>query len=120
MSVPTYRRNESKTEYLNMLYELNVNLGKIIMNKPKKYRENYGDHIIKTALESLKYAQTANSIFTDKNTSQTDIELRRNLLIKAKGGGKIMALTNNCGGGGTFIKNRSDNSACKELYFVKM
>ena len=59
MSVPTWERNESKTEYLNMLYELNVNLGKIIMNKPKKYRENYGDHIIKTALESLKYAQTA-------------------------------------------------------------
>lgn len=36
MSVPTWKRSKSKVEFLNLLMELNINIGKITANKPKK------------------------------------------------------------------------------------
>lgn len=54
MSVPTWKRSKSKVEFLNLLMELNINIGKITANKPKKYKANYGDHLIKEGLRGLK------------------------------------------------------------------
>lgn len=85
MSVATYNRSLSKTEYVNAIRELNVNIARIVMNKPKKYRQNYGDAIIKSALEALKFAQTANDVFVKNGMPVSDKALRRTMLIKAKG-----------------------------------
>ena len=85
MAVPTWERNESKTEYLNRIYELNINIAKIVMNKPKKYRQNYGDAIVKSGLEALKYSQIANTVYVSASMPESDKSLRRNMLIKAKG-----------------------------------
>ena len=85
MSVPVYKRSESKTEYLNLLYELNVKIGQIVANGSNKYVHSYGDHLIRTGLKALQYAQIANRIFITKNTSDSDYELRRSCLNKAIG-----------------------------------
>lgn len=49
----------------------------MIINGPKKYRENYGDHLITTCLNALQCAQMANSIFVSKNIRQCDYDIRR-------------------------------------------
>ena len=85
MSVATHNRTLSKTEYINKIRELNVSVGRIVMNKPKKYRQNYGDAIIKSAIEALKFAQTANSVYVKHDMPISDIALRRTMLIRAKG-----------------------------------
>ena len=83
MSVPSWERDLSRTEYLYSLYKFNIRLGQIIMGKPKKYRENYGDKIICTGLDALKFAQAANSIYMCETTSNADYERRRNYLLNA-------------------------------------
>lgn len=85
MSVPVFKRKESKTEYLNSIYDLNVKVGEIVANGPKKYINTYGTYLIHTSAEAMKYAQTANKIFMNKNTSKEDYLLRREMLIRAKG-----------------------------------
>jgi hypothetical protein len=85
MSVPSWKRNKSKVEFLRLLMELNINLGKIVNNKPKKYKTNYGDHLIQTGLKALELAQIANSIYMTKTTSIDDYKQRRNLFLKARG-----------------------------------
>lgn len=68
MSVPVHRRTLSDVQYINELYQLNIELGRRCNNGPKKYRANYYDHIIKTGLEALKYAQQANIIYIAPNS----------------------------------------------------
>ena len=85
MSVPSWKRSESKSEYIRLLHDLNIRIGQIVMNKPKKYRGSYADMLINTSLEALKYAQTANSIFMTGNTSVEDFSLRRKYLLSARG-----------------------------------
>lgn len=85
MSVPAWRRSVSKTEYLKLLFDLNIRIGEMVANSPKKYRANYGDMLIKNALEALKYAQTANGIYVSPAMPETDYNLRRELLQKSKG-----------------------------------
>ena len=85
MSVPVYKRSESKTEYLNLLYDINVRIGEIVANGSNKYVHSYGDHLIKTGLEALKYCQIANRIFISKNMNNSDYLLRRSSLYKAIG-----------------------------------
>lgn len=69
MSVPVYKRKVSSMQYVEELYQLNVDLGKRCNNGPKKYKENYYDFIIRTGLEALRYAQQAEEIFINNNSS---------------------------------------------------
>ena len=85
MSVPSWKRSISKTEYIRSLFELNIRIGEIVANSPKKYRANYGDFLVKNALEALKYAQIANSIFVSPSMTEADYNLRRRLLQQARG-----------------------------------
>ena len=85
MSVPAWRRSVSNTDYLRLLFELNIRIGEMVANSPKKYRANYGDMLIKNALEALKHAQTANGIYVSPAMTETDYNLRRGLLQKARG-----------------------------------
>ena len=70
MSVPKWRQTVSKTQYLNLLYELNIKMGHIVNNASKKYKTNYGDVLIKDCVNALQYAQLANSIFMTPQTPQ--------------------------------------------------
>lgn len=85
VSVPSWKRSVSKTEYIRLLFDLNVRIGEIVANSPKKYRANYGDMLIKSALEALKYAQMANGIYVSTSMPETDYHLRRELLQRARG-----------------------------------
>lgn len=60
MSVPTWQRSLSNAEFLYQIFELNILIGKIMENKPKKYKSSYSDFVIQTALEALKEARIAN------------------------------------------------------------
>lgn len=85
MSVPSWKRSVSKTEFIRLLFDLNIRIGEMVANSPKKYRGSYGDMLIKSALEALKYAQTANSIFVSSSMTEADYNLRRGLLQQARG-----------------------------------
>ena len=85
MSVPTWKRKLSGAEYVYQLYQLNIRLGEILVNKPQKYKQNYTDEIIQTALSALKHAQTADSIFLGKYSREKDFLIRREQLLLAKG-----------------------------------
>ena len=82
MSVPTWRRKLSTTEYVWQTYKLNIRLGEILENKPKKYKPNYTDEIIQTALSALKHLQIVDSIYLSKTAPEQDyLERRRNLIL---------------------------------------
>lgn len=85
MSVPTWKRSLSPTDFLYQPYRLCIRLTEIMANKPKKYRANMSDQILTTALDALKYLQTANSIFFTKTSSEADYLTRRRLLQTSKG-----------------------------------
>ena len=85
VSVPSWKRSISKTEYIRLLFDLNIRIGEMVANSPKKYRANYGDFLVKSALEALKYAQIANSIFVSPSMTEADYNLRRGLLQQARG-----------------------------------
>lgn len=85
MSVPTWKRKQSSVEYLHKTYKLAIDIGGIVNNKPKKYKPNYGDALIKASLSALKHCQIANSIFVHPNMSEDDFILRRKHLIEARG-----------------------------------
>lgn len=85
MSVPAWKRGTSQTDFLRYLMELNIRLGKIVGNKPKKYKQNYGDHLIKTALSALKHAEVANSIYISSSISPEDFAIRRGNFETARG-----------------------------------
>lgn len=83
MSVPSSRRKISNIKFLHELFKFNIRLGQMCENGPKKYRNNYADHIIKTALKALQLAQYANSIYLSKNTTEEEFNERELALKKA-------------------------------------
>lgn len=85
MSVPVWRRELSKADYMYQTYRLAIRIGEIVENGPKKYRGNYGDHLIKTSLSALEEAQMANSIFVSKTLPESDYEIRRTALKRMIG-----------------------------------
>ena len=67
------------------MYLLNIRLGEILNNKPKKYKTNYADEIIKTALSALSHLQLADSIYLTKYLTKEEFLIRHNALILARG-----------------------------------
>lgn len=82
MSVVSWKRDESKVEYLYRTYELNLLIARIVASKSKKYKANYGDTLIKNGLDALKHLEIANSIYV---STKEDFILRRNHLLEARG-----------------------------------
>lgn len=85
MSVPTWRRVLSGSEYVYQTFLLNKELGRIFANKPKKYKQNYADEIIRTALDALKNVTVASSVFVSKSCRERDYLFRRERLQTARG-----------------------------------
>ena len=85
MSVQTWKRKLSNAEYIYQVYQLNVRLGEILVNKPQKYKTNYTDEIVQTALGALEDLQAADSIYLSKYALEQDFLLRRRHLLEARG-----------------------------------
>lgn len=85
MSVPKWKRTTSKTGFIKYLMDLNIRLGKIVGNKPKKYKQNYGDHLIKIGLSALEHAEIGNSIYMTADTPEADYLMRRKCFAAARG-----------------------------------
>lgn len=85
MSVPTWKRKLSGAEYVYQLYQLNIRLGEILVNKPQKYKQNYTDAIVKAALAALEHAQIADSVYLGQYSKEQDYRFRREQLLLAKG-----------------------------------
>lgn len=68
MSVPSYQREESKTDYMLKLNQLNKILMEILFSGPAKYRNTLGDKMLELNIESLQLAYQANGV---KISSQT-------------------------------------------------
>ena len=85
MSVPKWKREESKAEFMYQTYKLCIRLNEIMANKPKKYKSNNIDQILNTAFSALKHLQTANAIFMCEKTPAQDYWLRRENLQVAQG-----------------------------------
>ena len=83
MSVPSWERELSKTQFLYELFRLNVRIAQIVANKPKKYRASYGDYLIRICLKALRCAQSANLIYMSSSTSEADYLKRRAYLKDA-------------------------------------
>lgn len=82
MSVPSWKRKESATEYLWQIYQLNILIAEIIANKPMKYKGTHSDLLVKNALEALTKANIANEIYV---TSELEKETRKQYLTETKG-----------------------------------
>ena len=85
MSVPIWKRKLSSAQFIYAVYTLNIRIGEIMANKPQKYKPNYADDIIKTALSCLEHLQIADSIYFTKYSSAEDYKLRRENLLIARG-----------------------------------
>jgi len=84
VSVQTWKRMVSSAEYVFQVYLLNVRLGQILENKPHKYKTNYVDEIIKTALGALEDVLASDSIYLSKFSLEQDFLIRRRHLQDAK------------------------------------
>lgn len=82
MSVPTWRRNESKVQYLDTARELVVHSIKMIRKFPKSARFIISNDIMKSANEVFRHVTNCNACFPK---SYEDIRHRRYELIQAQG-----------------------------------
>ena len=69
MSVPTWKRNISKIEYLYQTYQLEKYIVQMVYNTPSKYRRGFGDTLISCCDDALKHGRTANGIFLKDETT---------------------------------------------------
>ena len=72
MSVPAYKRNESKMEFLKIARDIEVKLIKLLTNKPKRYRFYY-QQLISLSFDILNNIKQGNSIYVE---IKSDVELR--------------------------------------------
>ena len=84
MSVQTWKRVLSSAEYVFQTYLLNVRLGQILVNKPQKYKTNYTDKILGTAMDALENVLAADSIYLSRYSLEQDFLKRRAYLQDAK------------------------------------
>lgn len=81
LSVPTYRRKLSNTEYLWQIYLLCARTGEIVANKPKKYKGTFSDRLVNLSLQTLELAIRANEI---RVTNKEEYLKRKSLLTESK------------------------------------
>lgn len=72
MSVPAYKRNGSKMEFLKTARDIEVKLIKLLVEKPKRYRFYY-QQLINLSIEVLNNVKQGNSVYVE---TVSDVELR--------------------------------------------
>lgn len=72
MSVPAYKRNESKMEFLKTARDIEVKLIKLLAEKPKRYRFYY-QQLINLSIDVLNNVKQGNSVYVE---TVSDAELR--------------------------------------------
>ena len=88
MSISTWLQDLSKKQFLWEIYHLNIDLGHIIVNLPKKYKLNYGDKLIQLGMKILEEAITGNEI---RATNEAEYQRRTLHLKEARAGLYAMA-----------------------------
>lgn len=92
MTVPVPKRKLSGVQYIETARKLNVEIGHIVANGPKKYLNTYGDRIVNLGLAAYEAVIEANSIYPSKGVrAEQDYLQRRALLLKARGKVKALA-----------------------------
>ena len=69
MSVPTWKRKISKTEFIYQTYQLEKILVKLIYNTSSKYRRGIGDRLIWLCDSALYHGRIANGIHVKSSNS---------------------------------------------------
>lgn len=80
MSVNTWERELSNTQYLYATYKLNERLSNVIKNTSKKYKSSYADFVIKAGLTTFETLFNANKIMINEYTPDADFKERKRLL----------------------------------------
>lgn len=68
-SVPTWKRGKSSAEFIYSVYQLNVTIGEIMDNQPRKHKDSYGTEIIRSAIMALRFCQIGNTEFFNPSTA---------------------------------------------------
>lgn len=79
MSVPTWKRNESRVQFLYNVYLLEKEIAAIIPKVPAKHRSSFGDTLIKDCDLALFHGRVANRTHVRSSGS---LHYRRNHLIE--------------------------------------
>lgn len=82
MSVPTWKRNESKVEYIDTARELVIHTIKGVRKFPKSATFIISSDIMKSANDIFRYVIICQNCFPK---SKEDIDFRRNYLLQALG-----------------------------------
>ena len=61
-NVPTWKRSLSKIEYIYKTYQLAILVGRIVHNSAGKYKDTYGEIVIKNCERALYHGRVANEI----------------------------------------------------------
>lgn len=72
-SVQSWKRGESNAEFLYSVYQLNITIGEIMDNQPKKHKDSYGTEIIRSAVMALRFCQIANTEFFNQSTGTEEM-----------------------------------------------
>lgn len=62
-SVPTWKRNLSRVEYLFQTYQLAIRVGQIVHNTASKYKDTYGSILIKNCERAIFHGRAAQNIY---------------------------------------------------------
>lgn len=76
MSVPTWERETSKTEYIKQLGEYCRTAKTIVYKKPAKYREVFGDRFLNCTITAYLSACDANSTYIGPNADIANFDAR--------------------------------------------
>lgn len=92
MTVPVPKRRLSGVQYIETARKLNVEIGHVVANGPKKYLNTYGDRLITVGLEAYGATIQANSIYQSKGVNaEPDYLQRRGYLLEARAKVKAVA-----------------------------
>lgn len=111
MSVPTWRRSESQTEYLHQIFKFTERIAEICANKPKKYKNSFSDKLICLACDAFTSARKANGIYVK---TKADYEQRRAYLLDARG-----TIESICSLADIFLELCKKSPDCKEAKILK-
>ena len=111
MSVPSWKREESRIEYLWQIYQFTIRMTEICSNKPKKYKNTFSGKLINMTCDAFTHAKTANEIYIK---TQQDYELRRNHLQEVIG-----LISSICTLADIFLETCKKSPECKEEKVLK-
>lgn len=85
VAVNEWMQKTSNTEYIWCIYQITIRVGKIVANKPAKYRPTFGDKVLNDCLYALDSVLSAQQFYVKNGLSDEDFKKRRAYLDEAAG-----------------------------------